>query len=88
MLAPADEMFFARFQCGMMQAGLTPVKSDKLKDCKNIHHQAMRVRVSFAYSFQIKQNSSIVNYAPYDLIIKIDYCHTNLIGVIQSDNVH
>ena len=32
-----------------MQAGLTPVKSDKLKDCKNIHRQAMRVRVSFAY---------------------------------------
>ena len=48
LLAPADEMFFARFQCGRMQAGLTPVKSDKLKDCKNIHRQAMRVRVSFA----------------------------------------
>ena len=46
-------MFFARFQCGRMQAGLTPVKSDKLKDCKNIHRQAMRVRVSFAYGFTV-----------------------------------
>ena len=27
---------------------LTPVKSDKLKDCKNIHLQAMPVRVSLA----------------------------------------